>query len=125
GDSLQSTEVLLRIEAAFIVVLSPSALVEHSTIEKLARVIPGQALRRSNGPLVLLRKSESGRPLFLIHNGHGSVACYGQLARRLSPRPIYGLQSIGLSGESWPLMSIAAMARCYLREVIARDPTGP
>src|SRR5208337_4325241 len=52
-------------------------------------------------------------------------ATYGLLARRLPDRPIYGLQSVGLRGESWPLMSIPAMARRYLSEIIAKDPTGP
>ena len=125
GDSLQSTQVLIRVEEAFNVVLSPSALIEHSTIERLARVIADQTLSRASGPLVLLREAEAGRPLFLVHNGAGSVACFGQLARRLASRPIYGLQSIGLSGEGWPLLSIAGMARRYLRELIAKDPTGP
>jgi amino acid adenylation domain-containing protein len=125
GDSLRSTLILVRIEEAFNLVLSPSTLVEHSTIEKLARVVADQTLSRANGPLVSLREAENGRPLFLVHNGQGSVACFGQLARRLSPRPVYGLQSLGLSGECWPLMSIADMARRYLREVISKDPTGP
>jgi thioesterase domain-containing protein len=53
------------------------------------------------------------------------VTCYGLLARRMAGRPIYGFQSVGLRGESWPLMSVQAMARRYLKEVIAKDPTGP
>ena len=125
GTSLQSVEVLLHIEEAFSVFLPPSALAEHSTIEQLAAAIAGRAVVISPTPLVPLRSASGGRPLFLIHSGKGDVASYGLLARRLPDRPIYGLQSVGLQGECWPLTRIPAMARLYLREIIAKDPTGP
>ena len=125
GTSLQSVEVLLHIEETFSVALPPSALAEHSTVERLAAVIAGQAVAASPTPLVPLRTAGHGRPLFLIHSGKGDVASYGLLARRLPDRPIYGLQSVGLQGESWPLTRIPAMARLYLREIIAQDPIGP
>ncbi len=85
----------------------------------------GHVVTPSPSPLVTLRAGGAGRPLFLIHSGQGDVASYGLLARRLPERPIYGLQSVGLQGESWPLISIPAMARRYLPEIIAKDPTGP
>jgi amino acid adenylation domain-containing protein len=125
GTSLQSVEVLLHIEEAFGASLPPSILTEHGTIEKLAAMIAGHVVIPSPGPLVLLRTATAGRPLFLIHGGQGDVATYGLLARRLPDRPIYGLQSVGLQGESWPLMSIPGMARRYLSEIISKDPTGP
>ena len=125
GTSLQSVEVLLHIEETFSVSLPSSALVEHSTIERLAAVIAGSAVAASPTPLVCLRSTGGGRPLFLIHNGAGEVSSYGQLARLLPDRPIYALQSVGLQGECWPLTRIPAMARLYLREIIAKDPAGP
>jgi amino acid adenylation domain-containing protein len=125
GTSLQSVEVLLHIEEAFGASLPPSILTEYSTVEKLAAMIAGHVVIPSPSPLVLLRGANDGRPLFLIHSGQGDVTTYGPLARRLKNRPIYGLQSIGLQGESWPLMSISAMARRYLPEIVAKDPTGP
>ncbi|HYA78975.1 MAG TPA: AMP-binding protein, partial [Candidatus Nitrosopolaris sp.] len=125
GTSIQSAQVLAGIEEAFGASLPPSTLVEHETIEKLATLLANQVVIPSPSPLVPLRAGTTGRPLFLIHGGKGDVATYGLLTRRLPGRPIYGLQSIGLQGESWPLMSIPAMARRYLSEVIARDSTGP
>ncbi len=125
GTSLQSIEVMLHIEEAFGAVLPPSTLAEYSTIEKLAPLLTQHVVIPSLDPLVVLRAAESGRPLFLIHTGQGDVTTYGLLARQLPGRPIYGLQSIGLQGEAWPLMSVPAMARRYLEEVIAKDPTGP
>jgi len=125
GTSLQSVEVLLHVEEAFSVSLSPSALAEHSTIERLAAVIAGGAVAASPTPLVPLRPGGNGRPLFLVHNGAGEISSYGLLARLLPNRPIYGLQSVGLQGECWPLTRIPPMARLYLSEIIAKDPTGP
>ena len=125
GTSLASIEVLAQIESTLNVALSPSIIAEHSTIEKLAALIADHAVIPSPNPLVMLRAAARGRPLFLVHDGPGNVALYGQLSRRLPDRPIYALQAIGLRGESWPLMSIPAMAGRYIREVMAVDPTGP
>jgi len=124
GTSLQSVEVLLQIEELFGVSLPPSTLVEHNTIEKLSALLADRAVVRSASPLVKLRDG-GGHPLFLIHSGQGDVTTYGLLTRRLPDRAVYGLQSIGLQGESWPLTSVPAMARRYLPEILARDPTGP
>ena len=79
----------------------------------------------SASPLVTLREAGVKRPLFLIHSGQGDLSSYGLLVRRLPDRPIYGLQSVGIQGEAWPLMSVQAMARRYLPEILARDPKGP
>lgn len=125
GASLQSAQVLARIEDQFNLALPPSTLAEHSTVERLAAVVADRALGCTAGPLVPLRHSTGGQPVFLIHGGYGDVASFGQLARRLPDRPVYGLQSVGLQGENWPLMSIDAMAWRYVCEVCSAVPAGP
>lgn len=125
GSSLQLVNVTLHIEEEFGVSLPPWTLAEHGTIEKLAALLAGQAVIPSPNPLVKLRDGAGGRPLFLIHTGQGDVTAYSLLTRRLPDRPIFGLQSVGLRGECWPLMSVSAMARRYLPEILAHDPTGP
>ncbi len=125
GTSLQSIDILTRIEDQFNLVLSPSVLLEHSTIGSLTEWIAHRAVISSPRSLIALRSSPTGRPLFLLHTGDGYVAKYGQLARRLSDRPVYALQARGLRAECWPLMSVPAMARCYVEEIKTIDPTGP
>jgi len=125
GTSLQSVEVLTAIEEVFDVALPPSALIEHSTVERLAPLLSNHAVIPSSRPLVELRKGDGQRPLFLIHSGQGDVVTYGLLIRKLRDRPVFGLQAVGVQGESWPLMSIPAMADRYLPEILAKDPTGP
>jgi acyl carrier protein len=125
GTSLQSVEILLAIEEAFAVSLPASVLAEYSTVERLAALIAGQVMIPSPSPLVTLRRAGGGRPLFFIHSGQGELTTYIPLARRLTPRPVYGLQSVGLQGECWPLTSVRAMARRFLPEILATDPAGP
>ena len=125
GTSLQSVEVLLAIEEAFAMSLSSSVLVEYNTIERLAALIAGQVLGPSPNPLVLLRAADGGRPLFFIHTGQGEVTIYIPLARRLKERPVYGLQSVGLQGECWPLSSVEAMARRFLPKILAQGSAWP
>lgn len=125
GTSLQAVEVLLQIADKFGAVLPPSTLAEHSTIARLAPLLAEHVVLASPSPLVVLRAAEAGRPLFLVHSGQGDVTTYSLMVRRLKPRPVFGLQSIGLQGEGWPLTRIESMAERYLREVLAQDPTGP
>lgn len=125
GTSLLSVEILSRIEERFGIWLPPSTLVEYGTIEQLAHLLGSKVVRASSNPLIQLRASETGRPLFLVHSGRGDVAAYGQLALRLPGRPIYGFQSVGLNGKGIPSISVPAMARRYLKEVLKKDPTGP
>jgi amino acid adenylation domain-containing protein/FkbM family methyltransferase len=74
-------------------------------------------------PLVPLRTSGPGRPLFCVHPVGGNVLCYAELARRLD-RPVYGLQSLGLGGGE-PQESVEAMAVTYTAAVTAAQPEGP
>ncbi len=125
GTSLKMIEVGAAIEDYFNLALPSATLIAHSTIEKLAPLLSPSIAVASPRPLVTLRNATSGRPLFLVHSGLGEVVTYGLLVRKLSERPIYGLQAPGVQGESWPLMSIPKMADRYLPEILERDPTGP
>ncbi|MCL4179100.1 MAG: AMP-binding protein [Verrucomicrobia bacterium] len=125
GTSLDSVQVLVRIEDEFNLHLPPETLMEHGTVAQLAEVIAGRAVSPSPRSLVPLRAPDHGRPLFLVHGGKGDITMYGQLARRLPGRPVYALQAIGLNGAGWPLRSIPAMARRYLEELRSVDSTGP
>jgi acyl carrier protein len=125
GTSLDSAQILARIDDEFDLHLPPQALAEKSTVEQLAELIANRAVSSTTQPLVKLRDDGPGRPLFLVHGGKGDITMYGHLARRLPGRPVYAFQAIGLNGEGWPLMSIPAMARCYLEELRRMDSTGP
>jgi len=49
-----------------------------------------------------------------------------ELARHLGPeQPVYGLQARGLNAEAEPLTRVEEMAKHYLEEIRAVQPTGP
>jgi amino acid adenylation domain-containing protein len=125
GTSIQAVLVLARIEDELGLALPPSTLLEHSSVERLSELVASRTIASRGGPLVRLRESATGRPLFLFHGGLGDVANYAQLARRLPERPVYAFQAVGLDGAEWPLFSVPAMAQRYVRDVLALDPHGP
>ncbi|NJR75191.1 MAG: hypothetical protein HC773_19260 [Scytonema sp. CRU_2_7] len=56
----------------------------------------------------------------------GNILCYYQLAHHLGiDQPFYGLQSLGLYGESQPYTRIEDMAAYYIEELRVVQPQGP
>jgi amino acid adenylation domain-containing protein len=125
ADSLHALEVRSAINQVLGVELPDSALLEQGTVAHLAGLVAAGVICTSPSPLVELNTGRQGIPLFLVHGGHGHLATYGQLARRLTDRPVYGLQAPGLHGECWPCTRVPALARCYLREILVAAPSGP
>jgi len=76
--------------------------------------------------LVPLRSDGEASPLFCIHGLGGHVATFLPLARALAvPRPVYGLQGLGLDPGQQPHDYIEAMAECYMHEIREVQPDGP
>ena len=64
-------------------------------------------------------------PLFLIHPIGGTVTCYTPLLQALQlDRPIYGLRSAGLEGETVPLKNLRQMATHYIETLRTIQPQG-
>jgi FkbH-like protein len=77
-------------------------------------------------PLVKIQPEGSKIPLFCVHPAGGYVLCYFDLGQYLgSDRPFYGLQSVGLDGQSEPLSRIEDMAACYIDAIKEIQPQGP
>ncbi|MES1211172.1 MAG: thioesterase domain-containing protein, partial [Acidobacteriota bacterium] len=119
--------LLARIEGRLGARLSPAALFQARTVERLATAVRLQAGPEPGSPLVTLQPGGGeGRPFFWIHPGAGSVFCYVPLARRLGgERPVFGLQARGIYGPEAPLDDIEAMAALYLGAVRQVQPQGP
>ncbi|MEB3342384.1 MAG: alpha/beta fold hydrolase [Okeania sp.] len=81
---------------------------------------------QSFSPLVPIQKTGDLPPFFCIHPVGGNVLCYTKLADSLvNTRPVYGLQSPGLYGNSQPLTRIEDMAACYIEALQTVQPKGP
>ncbi|OQS16354.1 non-ribosomal peptide synthetase [Nocardia donostiensis] len=76
--------------------------------------------------LLPIRTSGHQPPLFCIHPASGLAWCYRPLDEYLSAdRPIYGLQTPQISGESPGPTSIQDIATRYLDEIRTVQPHGP
>jgi len=125
GDSLQAIELFVRIERSFGAVLSPSTIIDHPTIAKLATLLAGKG-SGTERVLVTLQPEGDGPPLFLIHEASGNLFSYHALVQRLGgARKIYGLIYPGQHQDPIPALDIPAMAAIYRNAIVAVASDGP
>lgn len=125
GDSLRALAFVAALERVSGRALSPSVLLETSTVEGLARLVL-QERAQFEQPLITLRASGARTPLFYLHGDYngGGLYCHG-LARGLDPdRPFYVLSPHGLDGRPLP-DTIEDMAAERLATLRAARPRGP
>lgn len=89
--------------------------------ENSEAAVGGSALR----PVLPLRGSGSGTPLICLHSAVPLSWCYSGLLRYVTDRPVYGLQSPAVSGQSRRYHSVDELAEVYLRELTRVQPEGP
>lgn len=125
GSSIAAVGLFGAISERFGVDLPLNTLLEHPTVEALARVLDGprDAPKRC---LIPIHAGGDRVPLVGIHGGRGGVLFYRNLWERLGPdQPMYVLEPVGLDGVTKPLRSVPAMARRYVRELREVQPRGP
>ncbi len=123
GDSLQTLQLLDRVQQHFNQSVSVATLFLNPTVAELAAVL--QAPFKSsilNAPLVPLRSAGSKPPFFCIHPVFGVVLPYAQLAYHLdADQPFYGLQSIDGNLPS----RLEDLAAFYIEAIRSVQPQGP
>jgi amino acid adenylation domain-containing protein len=125
GDSLLAIRMLAQVQREFEVELSPTTLLEASTVEGLAgRII--RSGRRLQAPIVALKPGGSRLPLVYAHGDYQSGGFYCiSLARQLPPeQPLYVLAPCGLDGGPVP-STYGEMADIHVRALRERLPEGP
>ncbi|MEH2051407.1 amino acid adenylation domain-containing protein [Nostoc sp.] len=126
GHSLLAVRLMAQIQKHFGRNLPLSVLFQGATIEHLASILRQQANSQPLSPLVAIQPRGSQQPLFFVHPVGGNVLCYYQLAHHLgTDQPFYGLQSLGLYGESQPHTRIEDMATHYIEALRVVQPQGP
>ncbi|MGE0652688.1 MAG: thioesterase domain-containing protein, partial [Alphaproteobacteria bacterium] len=123
GDSLQAVELFMRIEQVFGRRLPRSVLFEAGTVAEMARRIE----ETTPSPcLVPIQPKGRRPPFFCVHDGNGEVLNYRHLGRLVGEaQPFYGIQCLGLDGESVPFTRIEKMAAYYVDEIKKVQPVGP
>ena len=126
GDSLQAVELFVRVEKEWGVVLSPSTIIDHPTVARLAALLAGDAQPYAGRSLVPLQMQGAEPPLFLVHELGGNLLCYRELLGRLGTRrKVYGLQHPGQNQDPIPAFSIPHMAAIYVDAITQVQARGP
>jgi len=127
GHSLLAVSLLAQIEQQFGKHLPLATLFQGATIEELARLLnPSKDTTNPWAPLVAIQANGSKQPFFCIPGAGGNVLYYHELARNLGEdQPFYGLQAVGLDGETAPDTRVEDMAARYIKEIQTVQKQGP
>ncbi|MGO1000206.1 amino acid adenylation domain-containing protein [Lysobacter sp. CA196] len=97
-----------------------------SLAELAALATPCAADAATASILIPVRIGGARPPLFCFHEGFGTVLAYERLARFIDPQvPVYSIEARALHEDPPVYRSVVAMARDYLRQVMAVQPAGP
>jgi thioesterase domain-containing protein len=127
GHSLLAVRLLSAIESTFGRRLNMADLLAAPTLAAQARRIAARAAETlaPGEPAVVVLRSGTGTPLFLVHPVGGGVSRYVGLARRLAtPGPVYGIEAPEQMSDA-PLPRVSERTARYLAAVRAVQPHGP
>ena len=133
GNSLLGVELCRRLSERTGTTV-PVASLFTPTVRTLAAAIESTAAGANNGmplggsalqPVLPLRGNGSGTPLVCLHSAVPLSWCYSGLLRYVTDRPVYGLQSPAISGQSRRYRSVEELAEVYLDELARVRPEGP
>jgi thioesterase domain-containing protein len=126
GHSLLALDLMARIEQAFGVRLPMSALLQHPTIEAVARHLRDGAQATAWSAVVPIRSTGSRPPLFCVPGAAIDAISLHPLAHALGDdHPVYGIQPRGLDGLLEPHRTVEAMAAAVVEVMRETQPRGP
>lgn len=125
GDSLRVAQLFARIEKVFSIQLPVSTILEARTCRTLARLLRSRRPASAASSVVAVKPSGSRPPVFCIHSHSGDVLFCRSFPKYLrAGHPLYGLQSLTLSGKA-SQFSVKQMAASYVEELLRLHPQGP
>jgi amino acid adenylation domain-containing protein len=125
GHSLIAVSVMNKLEQKTGKRLPLSTLFEHSTIEKLAKLLKTEDEIHSDC-LVPIKSNGNKVPLFIIHGAGLNVLNFVNLSKHFDEsQPIYGIQGTKAEGYDDWYESIEEMAAHYIDAIVEKNPKGP
>ena len=120
-----AVNVMIKIEKETGKRIPLSALFQHSTVEKLAKLLNTEN-EISSDYLVAVKPNGNKIPLFMIHGSGLNILNFADVINHFDEdQPIYGFQGVGSNGYTDWFESIEAMAACYIDSIIKINPKGP
>jgi amino acid adenylation domain-containing protein len=125
GHSILAVNVMIKIEKETGKRIPLSALFQHSTVEKFAKLLKTEK-EISSDYLVPIKPNGNKPPLFIVHGAGLNILNFVNVINHFDEdQPVYGFQGIGPNGyENW-FESIEEMAAKYIDSIIKISPKGP
>ncbi|MHB1177485.1 MAG: amino acid adenylation domain-containing protein [Daejeonella sp.] len=128
GHSLMAVRMITKLEAEIGIQFPLSILFKYPTISSLLSSIElnHSDLESQWKSLVPIKVSGSKLPIYIIHGSGLNVLNFSSIAKYVdAEQPVFGLQAKGLNGLEDPLDDMKEIARSYIKEILAHNPSGP
>lgn len=126
GNSLLGIRLLSAVEKVLHRRVPVAVIFQGQTVAEMAETLNRDSSFESNGRAIAVQPKGYLSPLFFVPGVNGNVIGYEELAQELgTDRPLYGLQSVGLQGESDPLQNLSEIASTFIEDIRAVQPEGP
>ncbi|MFD0480364.1 amino acid adenylation domain-containing protein [Nonomuraea thailandensis] len=128
GHSLLATRLISRIRSTLGLEVSVRELFAAPTVAGISDLLDnGDTSATHPVDIVLPLRARGGKPpLFCVHPVTGLAWCYTGLLQHLGPdRPLYGLQTRGLAGDTTVHSTLGELVDDYLAQLRRIQPTGP
>lgn len=126
GNSLLGIRLLSAVEKVLHRRVPVAVIFQGQTVAEMAETLNRSSSFESNRRAIAVQPQGYLPPLFFVPGVNGNVIGYEELAQELgSDRPLYGLQSVGLQGESEPLQNLNEIASAFIEDIRAIQPEGP
>lgn len=124
GHSIKAVKVMIEVEKHIGKRIPLSALFEHPTIEKFAKLLNKESEIFSDC-LIALKPNGNKVPLFIVHGAGLNVLNFIDLSSHFDEdQPVYGIQGTAKGYDQW-YESIEEMAAHYVEAIIKVNPNGP
>jgi thioesterase domain-containing protein/acyl carrier protein len=125
GHSLMAVQLMAKINHSFSQLLPLAVIFAAPNISALAQLISNREATRSD-ILVPMQTEGNARPIFGVPGVGGNVLSLQPLIRGLGgEQPFYGLQAVGLDGNTVPFNRVEETARANIEALKTVQRVGP